>query len=639
MNRTHKNRLLLALAVGAAAPVLAWNPMAAAQVRNNQDGSALDANPRVGSGGKNEGATAVDNRPNAQRATGNQIVTGNVTGDKQFRDTVDYTDPSEFRDSTGVEDSSAFIRRSSGIGDARSGNAISYEARPFYDPGRTAQTPAGFEQGAPGVGEYVPKPPPENTTRNAAGFQNVLQPLSPIPRPGELVLPGPTDENGQQSLLTGSPLYGVRQWRPGQADDQQFLRDLSTSFTGRREVRMDGADFQRMREEISTPSEGEGQQQQPGQSNALDSKPVGSAVDTTGLSQPLDSSAVGAQPTGARQSTRTRILASPEQQSPQYAEMRRRLDKYNNDRNVSDQQAHQAFVEVQRARDNAKAQPGQLGQRGQPGQPGQPDGATAAGQPAPGTGAPGGAAPQQPAGEKPAEGTPPVAEQSTAEKLGLTDYAKRSEQALRGEKPAGAPIDPDAPTARPKGAPRPEPVKVPSLAEGTQGKGFSELLLKAEALMKEGKFTSALDEYDKAEAVAPNNPLVKLGRANAELGASYYSRADAHLREAFTADPALLIGQYDLRKFYGEDRLRTLVNDLKEIARVEERQARPVFLLAYIAYNSGNERMAGGYLDLAEKRAGGNDPIYKLIRDHWKLPDDAGPTDVEAPAAPQDLNK
>ena len=50
--------------------------------------------------------------------------------------------------------------------------------------------------------------------------------------------------------------------------------------------------------------------------------------------------------------------------------------------------------------------------------------------------------------------------------------------------------------------------------------------------MKQGKFSSALDKYDQAEQVAPNNSLIKLGRANAELGASYFARADQHLREA-----------------------------------------------------------------------------------------------------------
>jgi hypothetical protein len=82
----------------------------------------------------------------------------------------------------------------------------------------------------------------------------------------------------------------------------------------------------------------------------------------------------------------------------------------------------------------------------------------------------------------------------------------------------------------------------------------------------------------------------------------------------------------------GDDRLAFLVKDLKDIAGKNPTQSRPLFLLSYIAYNSGNERMAAGYLDLAEKRAGATDTFYGLVRKHWVLP---GKGDATAP----DMNK
>jgi tetratricopeptide (TPR) repeat protein len=625
MNTTHRTRWLLALAVGAAAPVVVASP-ALGQVRaTNQDGAALDANNRVGSGGRNAGATGIDNRANAQRVTGNQIVTGNVTGGRHFRDSVGYTDPREFRDTTFSDSSRAFIRDSTSIGEVRSPNAMSNQAQPFYDPAITVTPPAGYVQGGPGVQNYVPAPTPSaNTLNNAAGFPTTLQPLSPIPQPGELVMPGPTDESGG-SVLTASPLYGVRQWRTGEAGDQQFLSELEMGLSGRRDVRLDQDQVQRLRAEFSPTTE---ENDRTSITGALVARPLSSAVEQRELS-----SAVGAQggaDTGQR--TRTRILANPQEQNPQYVEMRRRLEQYNNDRNATDQEAHQAFVQAQRMRDRAAAE--STGQAQQPGGIG-------TGQPGAGQAAPG-AAPGAPTAPKPA---PEGAEQqnlTNAERLGLTDYGKRAQQRARGEDPDATGEKGSAPDTR--GEPtrriaRPEPVKVPTLAQSAQNSGFSQLLRKAEELMKEGKFTSALDEYDKAQQVAPDSALVTLGRAHAELGATYYSRAESHLREAFNADPALLMGQYDLQAFYGEDRLRTLVNDLKEIARLEESQPRPVFLLAYIAYNTGNERMAGGYLDLAEKRAG-KDPLYNLIREHWNLPEEGGSNGVET-SAPEatDLNK
>ena len=174
------------------------------------------------------------------------------------------------------------------------------------------------------------------------------------------------------------------------------------------------------------------------------------------------------------------------------------------------------------------------------------------------------------------------------------------------------------------------PIKVDSLASGISGKGLSELMTDAEAKMRDGKFAAAIDRYESAAQVAPNNPLIALGRANAELGAGYYSRAEAHLRQAFGGDHALLMGQYNLQKFMGEDRLRYLTKDLKDIANREKTESRPVFLLAYVAYNTGNERMAAGYLDLAQKRGNAKDPMYPLVRKLWNLPEVAAtPEGVE----------
>ena len=92
-------------------------------------------------------------------------------------------------------------------------------------------------------------------------------------------------------------------------------------------------------------------------------------------------------------------------------------------------------------------------------------------------------------------------------------------------------------------------MKISSLAQGVNAPGLASLLKDAETQMKAGKFTSALDKYDDAEQVAPNNPLILMGRADALLGQSYYARAEQNLRKAFTQDQALLLGQYDLRSF------------------------------------------------------------------------------------------
>ena len=83
------------------------------------------------------------------------------------------------------------------------------------------------------------------------------------------------------------------------------------------------------------------------------------------------------------------------------------------------------------------------------------------------------------------------------------------------------------------------------------------------------------------------------------------------------------MGQYDLTAMLGEDRLGKLVDELKDIANKNNTKPEAVFLLAYVAYNTGHERQALGYLDLAEKRAGEQQAgFYKMLREHWALPDD-----------------
>ena len=138
--------------------------------------------------------------------------------------------------------------------------------------------------------------------------------------------------------------------------------------------------------------------------------------------------------------------------------------------------------------------------------------------------------------------------------------------------------------------------------------------------MKQGKYNDALDQYAAAGTVAPNNPLIWLGQANAELGAGYYKRADQHLRRALSSDPVLTMAQFDLRTMIGQERLDAVVKDLKDSAMKQPTDAGLVMLLSYVAYNTGNEKQAATYLSLADQRSGGKDPFYRLLWTHWSLP-------------------
>src|SRR5207244_6094832 len=125
-------------------------PITFAQQRVGEEGRSLDANNRVGSGGYNSGGISGNLIPGP---TGNQIVTGNVTGGREFRGGVQYTDPHEFRGNVAGQDFDRFIAGSSGAPQPFSGqNMVNNNFQPFYAQ-RLATAPprACVPQGVPGT--------------------------------------------------------------------------------------------------------------------------------------------------------------------------------------------------------------------------------------------------------------------------------------------------------------------------------------------------------------------------------------------------------------------------------------------------------------------------------------------------------
>jgi tetratricopeptide (TPR) repeat protein len=218
------------------------------------------------------------------------------------------------------------------------------------------------------------------------------------------------------------------------------------------------------------------------------------------------------------------------------------------------------------------------------------------------------------------------ARNEAADKTGETDQPTPKPGADQtppgtGDKPA---VDENVPNVGAGG----KPPKFESLADKNKT-GLNEILERAEKQMREGRFNSALDTYDQAEQVAPNNPLIRLGRAHAELGGGYYRRAELSLRQTLSADKTLLAGQYDLRSFIGADRLKVVEQDLRDLVQKNTNDTGAAVLLSYVYYNTANERRAAALLDLAEKRSEGKDPFVKMLKSNWTLP----------AAEPLDLNK
>ena len=135
-------------AVAIAAGLIAA-PIVVAQVNVTQSGQALDASPRVGSGGYNP---ALGNRGfNSQL-----YVTGQVTGLGGFRGRTGYRASDELRLDLPSAQLETFQRQSVGVGDA-AGRGRPYQAAPYYRRSSTALGLDAIASGRNQPGSNVPR--------------------------------------------------------------------------------------------------------------------------------------------------------------------------------------------------------------------------------------------------------------------------------------------------------------------------------------------------------------------------------------------------------------------------------------------------------------------------------------------------
>lgn len=530
--------------------------LAVAQQRVNTQ-TNTGANPQIGSGGVNRPI-----QPQQPIGYGNEVLYRNVTGGRGFRGNVPYGDPRAFRGTSSSTGYDAFVRNTTGV--TTSGNLTNFAqtVQTFYGTSRFVAPPTGYER-APGTGTYIASRAtydlPDIRLGAPAGQQTPL-----LPMPGQYAMPGQVDPK----IAPRSMRQPVTDVAPDLNVAELTRPEVLSSFTVVNRLGNAGVDPEslvRARQEL-----------QSGSDPNAPRPPVeyGTPVDSTVPSQ------VGSTPVGGERSTGSNVLptesnvkplAEAARQSTQIAALQERLREFYETRYGIDPTAVKPVTpptpqeEPKRPEDEPGAKPPVPGTGGEPSTPDNAD---------------------QP---KPGDDNMPLPPR---------------------------PGDPGVNQPKPK----PKPVRVTSLAAGVQARGLADLMQNAETLMREGKYSSAIRQYEAAEQVAPNNGLVLIGRATAELGASFYRRADTSLREAFLLDPSMLMAQYDLRQLVGEDRLQFVVRELKELANKEPQNASPLFLLAFIAYNTGNEVNAAGYLDQADKRSGGNDAVIRMVREHWSLP-------------------
>ncbi len=566
------------------------------QYQVGSGGHANDASNRVGSGGFNGVSPAAVRAANDNNV---DIWTGNVSGLNYFHGNTNNTFDSNTLQINTENESDLLLRAAAPANSAalRLNGTASYV--PYYNTSQAVSSipPVNFVTTPGGTG-YVPAPVIAPLTPS----DDSRVPNSPIPNqtdllpsPGEVDMAGPVDPSGVQSLYTMSPLYGIRK---NESDDPQasfFLSQYSNyrQTTPAERSHLDSTAVQRMQDELNNTSisgdastngtntaaavpgaanlsAGLQLQSTPLSTNQLPSDSLSNAVG--GASAPFDGSLISGQ------GTQNHMLIPASKQSRQLADLEKKFagkkltdtqaaSEYNQERQLLEQQdkAKAAATNGPLNGTDTNTKPGIPGSLNHPLAPADL----------------GGSAPKSIKPTAPQVTRPPV---------------------LNGQESAA----------------NNQPYVITSLATGIKAKGLADLLKTAEDQMRSGNFSQAIDTYDSAEEVAPNNPFVPLGRGFAELGRSYYAKADKDLTRAVAGDPAILVGQYDLKGFIGSDRLKFIQKDLADISK-SEKSARSVVLQAFIAHNTGDDESAVKDLDDAAAR-GGYAAMVKTMRDAWGLP-------------------
>lgn len=174
---------------------------------------------------------------------------------------------------------------------------------------------------------------------------------------------------------------------------------------------------------------------------------------------------------------------------------------------------------------------------------------------------------------------------------------------------------------------------------------LNDILLKAESLLQIGQYYDAANQYDRAYAMSPTNPLPLIGKSYALLAAGEYaSAADSLLRgldrfpdlARFDLDLAALLGGPEMIDIRRADMMRVL--ERNEDARLR-------FLLGYVEYYGGQPER--GVQNL-EKAAAAAEP-GSVIRRYPKLlrgetpgaatSSPVPPADSESPPAPVENEK
>jgi tetratricopeptide (TPR) repeat protein len=579
--KNRKSRWLAKAAYGIAlAAVMSGSRAAFGQYRlQNQDGRLLDASTRLGSGGYN--TNAINTTPiNTQ-----YIYLGDVTGYGAFQGNVPDRDPRGFQGFI-PNQPSLNLQRQAGVSSPTAAPTYG-AAQPFYTQYTANSAPISVQQ-VPGTSSYFAAPPPYQAAQDYRLGSTLNVPQSTLPKLGETVGPGAVDPRASMtpSFLNNAPLDGYNVLNQGNSVGANYALPGTTGLGLANASALSGisqADLVRLRNELSQntlSTSATAQLQAAGISNQV-SGTLGANSTNSGLLLP-GSPISGQLPAGPIQSS-----ISP---TAGQAQISNSVSPGVNDFSTGQQTRSSIPLPPPPAEQSPQyAKLRELLQQYQ-------------------------------------ASHPKTDEEANRQFQAALKARREYEQSLAHPQAAAKSSDTAAkPTlgnteqAPSNTTPPPPSLPVGPIGADIRASGLSQMIQQAEDMSRKGRYKDAISKLMDARQVAPNNPLIVVDLAHAQLGAGFYAEAEASLRDAFTTDPSLQLGKYDLKSEIGDERLQVIIADLKQLA-VNGDSGTPVLLLAYLSYNMGDTEKAVTYLHLAQLRAGGHDELIRSLGEHWTLP-------------------
>ncbi len=141
------------------------------------------------------------------------------------------------------------------------------------------------------------------------------------------------------------------------------------------------------------------------------------------------------------------------------------------------------------------------------------------------------------------------------------------------------------------------------------------IMRKAEDLLAQEQYMSAEREFGKLVAALPKYPLARVGLIHAQFGAGMLQSASLNLRQLLTQHPELAATRYDAALLPKADRLKIVRDKLDDMADNARRPDAGI-ALAYLGYQTGNDKLVAYGLDKAQAKAPA-EPTIILLRQVW----------------------